>query len=247
MACLSSASQAQHNHKLPRLRPLVVLSNLCHSVQSQPATQPARGWAWCSKCWKGACPLPLPQSSHWYTVLVPTHISTPPDHRRHGYGSLVTGCTTQHLLTDRKLPAVCLFTDLANPVSNHIYQVRVYTTQPQPLPYSLIITSSKWGLLVDFWDVTTSGTGLQVAVARGAPQHHKQGKGGMKRHTSTCILLRALEKIETIETFTRHWSWVTKPNTGSSNTPPLCHASRSTPVQKGPVFFCVSSYESMHW
>ena len=47
-------------------------------------------------------------------------VYTPPEHRRQGYGSAVTAATTQMLL-DRGHRFVFLFTDLANPTSNHIY------------------------------------------------------------------------------------------------------------------------------
>jgi GNAT superfamily N-acetyltransferase len=47
-------------------------------------------------------------------------VYTPPEHRRHGYGSAVVAAISQ-----RELAAgasyCCLFTDLANPTSNHIY------------------------------------------------------------------------------------------------------------------------------
>ena len=48
-------------------------------------------------------------------------VYTPPEHRRRGYGSAVTAATTR-LLLDRGHRFVFLFTDLANPTSNHIYQ-----------------------------------------------------------------------------------------------------------------------------
>lgn len=47
-------------------------------------------------------------------------VYTPPEHRRQGYGSAVTAATTRMLL-DRGYRFVFLFTDLANPTSNHIY------------------------------------------------------------------------------------------------------------------------------
>lgn len=47
-------------------------------------------------------------------------VYTHPDHRRHGYGSAVTAVATQTLL-DEGHQFVCLYTDLANPTSNHIY------------------------------------------------------------------------------------------------------------------------------
>ena len=48
-------------------------------------------------------------------------VYTPPEHRRHGYGSAVTAATSQHAL-DGGASQVTLFTDLANPTSNSIYQ-----------------------------------------------------------------------------------------------------------------------------
>src|SRR4029077_8890307 len=47
-------------------------------------------------------------------------VYTPPQHRGHGYGSAVTAVATQDVLDDGAVPV--LFTDLANPTSNAIYQ-----------------------------------------------------------------------------------------------------------------------------
>ena len=47
-------------------------------------------------------------------------VYTPPEHRGHGYGSAVTAVATQDILDDGAIPV--LFTDLANPTSNAIYQ-----------------------------------------------------------------------------------------------------------------------------
>jgi predicted GNAT family acetyltransferase len=47
-------------------------------------------------------------------------VYTPPEHRRHGYGAAVTAACTRDAL--RSADGVVLFTDLANPVSNSIYQ-----------------------------------------------------------------------------------------------------------------------------
>jgi hypothetical protein len=48
-------------------------------------------------------------------------VYTPPDQRRHGYGSALTAALTQQLLEGGR--RFCfLFTDLANPASNSIYQ-----------------------------------------------------------------------------------------------------------------------------
>jgi predicted GNAT family acetyltransferase len=48
-------------------------------------------------------------------------VYTPPEHRRHGYAAAVTAACTQHAL-DTGAEQVILFTDLANPTSNAIYQ-----------------------------------------------------------------------------------------------------------------------------
>jgi GNAT superfamily N-acetyltransferase len=48
-------------------------------------------------------------------------VYTPPEDRGHGYGSAVTAAATQWAL-DADAENVLLFTDLANPVSNSIYQ-----------------------------------------------------------------------------------------------------------------------------
>ena len=48
-------------------------------------------------------------------------IYTPPDQRRRGYGSALTADLTQ-LQLDRGRRFCFLFTDLANPTSNSIYQ-----------------------------------------------------------------------------------------------------------------------------
>ena len=47
-------------------------------------------------------------------------VYTPPAHRGHGYGSAVTAAATADVLADGAIPV--LFTDLANPTSNKIYQ-----------------------------------------------------------------------------------------------------------------------------
>lgn len=48
-------------------------------------------------------------------------VYTPPQHRRHGYGGAVTAACTADAL-QRDAERVVLFTDLANPTSNAIYQ-----------------------------------------------------------------------------------------------------------------------------
>jgi GNAT superfamily N-acetyltransferase len=48
-------------------------------------------------------------------------VYTPPEHRRHGYGTAVTAACTRDAL-DQDAEHVVLFTDLANPTSNAIYQ-----------------------------------------------------------------------------------------------------------------------------
>jgi predicted GNAT family acetyltransferase len=48
-------------------------------------------------------------------------VYTPPDHRRRGYGTAITAACTQDALA-RGAEHLVLFTDLANPTSNSIYQ-----------------------------------------------------------------------------------------------------------------------------
>jgi predicted GNAT family acetyltransferase len=48
-------------------------------------------------------------------------VYTPPESRGHGYGSAVTAAASQFALA-HGAEHVLLFTDLANPVSNSIYQ-----------------------------------------------------------------------------------------------------------------------------
>jgi predicted GNAT family acetyltransferase len=47
-------------------------------------------------------------------------VYTPPEHRRHGYGSAVTAAATQAAM-DGGAAQVILYTDLSNPTSNAIY------------------------------------------------------------------------------------------------------------------------------
>ena len=48
-------------------------------------------------------------------------VYTPPEHRANGYGSAVTAAVSQHVM-NAGATSVVLFTDLANPTSNSIYQ-----------------------------------------------------------------------------------------------------------------------------
>ncbi|HET8909568.1 MAG TPA: GNAT family N-acetyltransferase [Ktedonobacterales bacterium] len=52
-------------------------------------------------------------------------VYTPPEHRGHGYASACVAVLSQHLL-DSGRTFCFLFTDLANPTSNHIYQTVGY-------------------------------------------------------------------------------------------------------------------------
>jgi len=61
-------------------------------------------------------------------------VYTPPEHRRRGYGAAITGACTSDALS-RDAHDVVLFTDLANPTSNAIYQQIGY----RPLRDHLII------------------------------------------------------------------------------------------------------------
>lgn len=51
-------------------------------------------------------------------------VYTPPERRGRGYGSAVTAAATRSILDERAIPV--LFTDLANPTSNKIYQLLGY-------------------------------------------------------------------------------------------------------------------------
>ncbi|MGH3432212.1 MAG: GNAT family N-acetyltransferase, partial [Thermocrispum sp.] len=53
-------------------------------------------------------------------------VYTPPEHRRHGYGAAVTAAVSDWALR-QGAEDVVLFTDLANPTSNSIYQSIGYT------------------------------------------------------------------------------------------------------------------------
>ena len=48
-------------------------------------------------------------------------VYTPPEHRRRGYAGAVTAAVSQVML-DRGRAFVCLYTDAANPTSNHVYE-----------------------------------------------------------------------------------------------------------------------------
>ena len=74
--------------------------------------------------WQDEQRTPVSMASRNVTVAGVSRIGpvyTPPQHRRHGYASAVTAACTQHAL-DCGASQVVLFTDLANPTSNAIYQ-----------------------------------------------------------------------------------------------------------------------------
>jgi predicted GNAT family acetyltransferase len=52
-------------------------------------------------------------------------VYTPPEHRRRGYAGALVAATSQAQL-DEGLEFCFLFTDLANPTSNHVYQAIGY-------------------------------------------------------------------------------------------------------------------------
>jgi predicted GNAT family acetyltransferase len=71
-----------------------------------------------------------PRSLAGYTGFTPNGVRigpvyTPPEQRRHGYASAVTAAVSQ-LLLDSGRRFCFLFTDLANPTSNAIYQAIGY-------------------------------------------------------------------------------------------------------------------------
>jgi RimJ/RimL family protein N-acetyltransferase len=51
-------------------------------------------------------------------------VYTPPQHRGNGYGSAATAAASQDILDEGAVP--CLYTDLANPTSNKVYQALGY-------------------------------------------------------------------------------------------------------------------------
>jgi predicted GNAT family acetyltransferase len=61
-------------------------------------------------------------------------VYTPPEHRRQGYGGAVTAAATQ-LMLDRGFDFVCLYTDAANPTSNHIYEEIGYRLVADSMQY----------------------------------------------------------------------------------------------------------------
>jgi GNAT superfamily N-acetyltransferase len=61
-------------------------------------------------------------------------VFTPSEHRGHGYGSAVTAAATRSVMAEGAVPV--LFTDLANPTSNRIYQALGY----RPVEDRLMIT-----------------------------------------------------------------------------------------------------------
>jgi uncharacterized protein len=63
-------------------------------------------------------------------------VFTPPDLRGHGYASACVASLTQRLL-DEGLASCCLYTDLANPTSNKIYQAVGYRPVCDAAEYSL--------------------------------------------------------------------------------------------------------------
>lgn len=72
--------------------------------------------------WEDGCPV----SVAGWTRPTPngaciTMVYTPPEHRRKGYAGALTAALSQRLLGEGRT-FVCLFTDLANPTSNGVYQ-----------------------------------------------------------------------------------------------------------------------------
>jgi GNAT superfamily N-acetyltransferase len=87
--------------------------------------------------WQDERANPVSMASRNVTVAGVSRIGpvyTPPDSRRHGYGAAVTAACTQDAL-DRGARQVVLFTDVANPTSNSIYQQLGY----RPLDDRLIL------------------------------------------------------------------------------------------------------------
>ena len=62
------------------------------------------------------------------------YVYTPPEHRGRGYASACVASLTQQLL-DEGVALCCLYTDLANPTSNRIYQAIGYRPVPATADY----------------------------------------------------------------------------------------------------------------
>lgn len=80
----------------------------------------ARGQQWLAE--RGGEPLTMAATTRELGKTISVNgVYTPPEHRCRGYGSLVTAVVTDTLLAAGK-DEVHLYTDLANPTSNKIYQ-----------------------------------------------------------------------------------------------------------------------------
>jgi len=97
-------------------------------------------WLWevdgqpCSVCW-----LSKPTAN----VVRVSGVYTPPDHRGHGYASANVAHATQYAL-DHLAPQCMLYTDLANPTSNKIYQA---------IGYRSFGDARQWGFGSAWWSV----------------------------------------------------------------------------------------------
>ncbi len=64
-------------------------------------------------------------------------VSTPPEHRRHGYGAAITAAATAAALLEGARDVI-LYTDLGNPTSNSIYQAVGYRPDHDAVDQALI-------------------------------------------------------------------------------------------------------------
>jgi GNAT superfamily N-acetyltransferase len=90
------------------------------------------GWLWCDASGAAAslaCRRPAAGGS---ARIGPVY--TPPEHRGRGYGSAATAAATRSVLHEGAIPV--LFTDLANPTSNKIYQLLGY----RPVEDRVVVT-----------------------------------------------------------------------------------------------------------
>lgn len=90
-------------------------------VESAVRDRVSSGLLW---VWEGADGAPVSLAARNRTAAGVARVGpvyTPPEHRRRGYGTAVTAACTRDAL-DRGTDNVVLFTDLANPTSNAIYQ-----------------------------------------------------------------------------------------------------------------------------
>ena len=90
------------------------------------------GWLWCDAAGTPVSLACRRRPSGGSARIGPVY--TPPEQRGRGYGSAVTAAATRSILDEGAIPV--LFTDLANPTSNKIYQQLGY----RPVEDRVVVT-----------------------------------------------------------------------------------------------------------